>query len=161
MAGRRGGTRVLFRRARTRINTPSNPWGVFREGPGGHVPHLLEGGEHSMFPPYFWPPLSWSPSNALCKTQPCVPPWALILGANDVAQCFEGWGTLYQMPPSPSKCYKSEKHHSLHFELSLIMALRKEWWLFHSLRGVSLQDRVENHSTRCKLQSKRVETRSK
>ena len=53
MAGRRGGTRVLFRRARTRINTPSNPWGVFREGPGGHVPHLLEGGEHSMFPHIF------------------------------------------------------------------------------------------------------------
>ena len=41
------------------------------------------------------------------------------------------------------------------------MALQKEWWLFHSFRGVSLQDRVKNHSKRCKLQSKRVEDHSK
>ena len=41
------------------------------------------------------------------------------------------------------------------------MALQKEWWLFHFFRGVSLQDRVKNHSKRGKLQSKRVEDKSK
>ena len=57
---------------------------------------------------------------------------------------------------------KSEKHHSLHFELHVLhTALQKELWLFHSFRGVSLQDRVKNHSKRCKIQSKRVEDHSK
>ena len=43
----------------------------------------------------------------------------------------------------------------------IYMALPKELWLFHSFREVSLQDRVTNHSKRCKLQSKRVEYHSK
>ena len=47
------------------------------------------------------------------------------------------------------------------FRAVLHMALQKEWWLFHSFRGVSLQDRVKNHSKRCKIQSKRVEDHSK
>ena len=32
------------------------------------------------------------------------------------------------------------------------MALQTGWWLFHSFRGVSLQDIVKNHSKRCKLE---------
>ena len=47
------------------------------------------------------------------------------------------------------------------FRAVLHTALQKEWWLFHSFRGVLLQDRVKNHSKRCKLQSKRVEDHSK
>ena len=56
------------------------------------------------------------------------------------------------MLPFP-KCKKSEKHHSLYFALSLIRLFKKKLWLFPSFRGVLLQDRVKNHSKRCKIQS--------
>ena len=60
-----------------------------------------------------------------------------------------------------SKC-KQMKNTTLYtFRAVLHTALQKEWWLVHSFRGVSLQDRVKNHSKRCKIKSKRVEDHSK
>ena len=60
------------------------------------------GGHNIKCPPIFLTTFIMKPKYsgiALCKTKPCIPPWALIQGAKN-----EGWGTLYQMcPPPPSK----------------------------------------------------------
>ena len=47
------------------------------------------------------------------------------------------------------------------FRAVLHMALQKEWWLFHSFRGVSLQERVKNHKKDAKFNLKEWKTTRK
>ena len=59
--------------------------------------------QYKKCPPSFWPPLSWSPSFALCRPNP-VSRLGHLSFRQRMTQLFEVWGTLFQINVPPQNC---------------------------------------------------------